>query len=164
MFASLTPTASPWLKTTSVADHGTHLFKLSVLLAKKGALRTYVPCGLCSAHGAEAWLGALWGWWWFPGSRPWIWGKGVGSRRGKGMGKLGGIGEKWAKGMSVANLTCIIRRAPFLPSLGTVLLVWVCALKAQLSQVVRKVSSTEGLQLTKSFSLRGSCHSQVISF
>lgn len=70
---------------------GIYPFELSALLAKKGALRTYVPRGLCSAHGAEAWLGALWGWWWLPGSRPWSWGKRMGSRRGKEMGKPGGI-------------------------------------------------------------------------
>lgn len=39
--------------------------------AREEAFHTYVPCGLCSAHGAEARLGALRGWWGLPGSRPW---------------------------------------------------------------------------------------------
>lgn len=43
---------------------------------------TYMPCGLCSAHGAEAWLAALRWWWGLPGSGPWSVGRGW--ARGKG--------------------------------------------------------------------------------
>lgn len=61
--------------------------------APEEAFCTYVPCGLCTAHGAEAWLGAL-GWrWGLPGSGPWCGGRGWE----RGRGKLGEAPERGVK-------------------------------------------------------------------
>lgn len=60
--------------------------------------------------------------------------------------------------MRATILTCIIRRTPFLPSLDAALQVWACALKGQLSQVIKEVSSMWGLRLVRGFCSSISCH------
>lgn len=118
-----------------VGGHSFLFFELSVLWAKNGL---YIPmCHVASARrmALKPGLELCGGGGGFQAPGPGVVEEGRGSRKGKWTGKSGGVDERGARGLvRVADFTRVVRRAPSLPSLAAVLLVWARALKGQLSQ------------------------------